>query len=280
MTTTSQRLSLDTVLQRVEDVCALADGKGYVACCPAHKSLGRRALSIIPLRDTVWLHCHAGCKHADITREILLSPVLRTVVPPLMKPRTIALPALLNRAIVCHNRLLDSPPLLNFLWTRRGISEVVADRFWIGATDVQLTGSKVTSLIWTLPIRKDNGFVGIKFHRDPKPENRAKLFWQPVGIDGSTLTFPSLEELNLKPGDRIVVAPGELKAAAFLSVGIAAISRVAGEGAGWPSKLAERFKGLRVVLDPDREDSKVAKEWVTKTVKALLPYALTVEVPR
>jgi hypothetical protein len=171
---------------------------------------------------------------------------------------------------------------LQYLWQRRGISEHTAIDWGIGIRDIRRDGNGgIIGATWTLPVCAHTGtapVVGIKLHRDPAPDGGAKCYWQPKGIAQHALLFPLLEAQTLPAGARVVLAPGELKALAYLDAGVPATSRTAGESARWPVELAVRFRNLRVVLDPDREESPAARAFVTNATAALRGIAASVEV--
>lgn len=120
-----------------------------------------------------------------------------------------------------------------------------------------------------------HSLIGVKLHRDPARPGQKKGGWK---VRGGAALFPLPEAQALQRGVQIVIAPGELKALAYIEAGIAATSPTTGERTDWTADMAARFAGFAVLLDPDREDSEAARHFVSKVVRALWRVAQSVDV--
>ncbi len=171
---------------------------------------------------------------------------------------------------------------LDFLWTTRGISASVASTYMLGIKDIKRDSiGAIIGATWTIPVLShalNRPLIGIKCHVQPKPASGMKNYWIPRGVKQTHYLFPLPECQNLTKHSQIILAAGELKALAFLSIERAATARTTGEQANWPAEVAERFRGLRVTIDPDREESDTAKAFVLKSSTALRNIAALVEV--
>lgn len=273
----------------------------WMARCPCHED-STPSLSISTGADgRILMYCFAGCKISDILARIgLTSRDLFSSED--LKMWTVGKQRKANTEN--QNRSNPSTPTVNmekigqlardwsldfehdfdaqkFLWQRRGISIDTARTWMIGVQNIQRNESGVVGATWTYPVFNavpPRHISGIKFHRDPNPDGSQKCFWMPKGVSQTELLFPLLESFVLKPGEQIIVTPGELKALAYVSAGFTATSRTTGESAYWPQALAERFRDLHVILDPDHENSTAAKIFVKLATVALKPFVKTLEV--
>jgi len=174
--------------------------------------------------------------------------------------------------------LFFAPAALDYLWRRRGISAAVAQAHGLGVTGLERDADgQVVGAVWTMPVFGPDGntWIGCKLHRDPPRPGQSKAGWL---VKGGTGLYPRPETQSLRPGDEIVVCEGELKALAFVSAGVAATSLTTGASAGWRPEIAERLRGFKVILDPDREDSEAARVFVKNAVEALASVAAFVRV--
>ena len=73
-------------------------------------------------------------------------------------------------------------------------------------------------------------------------------------------------------------ASGKSGAVLSSDFGAGSVGLWTGAATHWTADLAERFAGLAVVIDPDREESKAAQGFVENTVRALFRVARSVEV--
>ena len=171
--------------------------------------------------------------------------------------------------------------LQDFLWRTRAITEDTATRWGLGAKDVRRNANgRIVGCTWTMPIlshEPPRQLIGVKLHRQNPPPGVKKGGWL---IGGGAGLFPLPEALNLAPGDLIIIAPGELKALDYMSAGVLATAPTTGESMSLKSwqRLAPRFTGLVVRLDPDRENSKAAMEFKTNISAALQNVAFSIEV--
>jgi hypothetical protein len=137
----------------------------------------------------------------------------------------------------------------------------------------------VCSATWSFPILNgDRQLIGVKLHRDPPLNDAPKGGWLTKG--GAAL-FPLPGAQGLKPGAEIILTPGELKALAYIDAARPATSPTTGESTHlqtWRRAYAEAFRGLRVVIDPDREISPAAHCFVKNAIEALQGVALSLEV--
>lgn len=170
---------------------------------------------------------------------------------------------------------------LALLWRTRGITEDAATRWGLGVKDIRRgAGGEVVGCTWTIPILSPEPprcLIGVKLHRHNPPPGSKKAGWL---VGGGTALFPLLEAFNLGLGATIILAPGELKALAFVSAGVPATAPTTGESMSLKSweRIAPRFAGVTVRIDPDREDTKAAKDFEINAATALLLVASSVEV--
>ena len=134
--------------------------------------------------------------------------------------------------------------------------------------------------MWTIPVlspEPPRRLLGVKTHRQNPPEGMKKGGWL---VKGGTGLFPLLEAFDLPAGGKIILAPGELKALAYVSAGIPATSITTGENTSLTSwrSLAPRFTRLVVKIDSDRDQSRASTDFINNATTALLPVASFVEV--
>jgi len=112
-------------------------------------------------------------------------------------------------------------------------------------------------------------------HRDPPRHGQSKGGWL---VRGGAALFPLPEAQRLQRGAEIILCEGELKALAYIEAGLAATSSTTGAATRWTPDMAGRFAGLTVVIDPDHEESKAARDFVSNAAQALWRVARSVEV--
>jgi len=136
----------------------------------------------------------------------------------------------------------------------------------------------IVGVTWTLPILSHvppRPLIGVKLHRDPARPGQRKGAWL---VRGGAALFPLPEAQSLRLGAEIILVEGELKALAYIEAGLAATSPTTGAATGWTPDMARRFAGLAVVIDPDREESKAAREFAESAARALSRVACSVAV--
>lgn len=296
--------AVQRVLKRMQEVKRISNG--WTARCPSHDDR-HPSLSIGTGADgRILLKCHAGCSADAIVSRIGLE--LRDLFPPSPRlrgagrrdgaraeyarpaapkadtspknhaepPRNLEREAEFARN--CRDDLNADENALVYMWRRRGIGPATACAWGVGVAGIRrdATGA-IISAIWTLPILSHvppRPLIGVKLHRDPPRPGQRKAGWL---VGGGAALFPLPEAQPLQPGAQIVLAPGELKALAYVEAGLPATSPTTGEATRWTRNMAERFSGLAVVIDRDREDSKAARNFVANAVRALSHLAASVE---
>jgi len=287
---------LDAVLARLRKVKKAAGG--WIACCPAHDDRNPSLSIRVGSDGRVLLFCHAGCSPEAVVSAMglrmsdLFEPKTRTAAPHM--PRRVYTP---HESLVpdkqrfrdlereadfgrhCRGDLNADEDVLAYLWQRRGIGPATACAWGVGATKIRRNASgKILGVTWTLPIMSHLGarpLIGIKLHRDPPRGRQPKGGWY---TQGGAALFPLPEAQGLSPASEIVLCEGELKALAYLEAGIAATSPATGSSQPWTREMSARFRGLAVVLDPDREESKAAETFVENATRALFGVARSVEI--
>jgi len=287
---------VENVLSRLQKV--KKSGQGWMALCPAHQD-NAPSLSVgVGADGRALLRCFAGCSAEEILAAMGLgfrdlfrpqsgggirNPRLIRTKPPTSPRAKRERPRDLDReaenANGCRHDLCTSEEALAYLWHRRGIGPGTALDWGMGVKDVRRAASgRIVAATWTLPVICHQGtrpLIGVKLHRDPPRTGEAKAGWL---VRGGAALFPLIEAQALEPGALIVLAPGELKALAYIQAGIPATSLTTGEATRWTPELAMRFAGLAVAIDPDREDSDTARAFVSNAARALKRVALSIEV--
>jgi len=259
------------------------------------------ALSTFSDGETWAFKCHSCGAKGDIIRAVALAEGIsdgdaikrlaeraplstppRAIFKPKRPPAPLRnLDAETARARVWAEDLEHNPQALALLFTKRGIDAQTAAAWSVGVKDIQRDSSgAIIGATWTFPIvshSEKRPLAGVKCHLQRAISIKWKSYWIPEGVKQSGFLFPLLEAQSLPRGAEVILTPGELKALNYLSCGIPATSRTAGEDANWPDELAARFEGLRVVIDPDRENSEASKSFVSKSVAALQGIATTIE---
>lgn len=268
--------------------------KGWEACCPAHEDR-HASLSVGTGEDgRILLNCHAGCRPDAIVSAIGLK--LADLFPPAggtkytcptkpaaspkaeaEAPRNIEREAEFARD--CRDDLSADEDALAYLWRRRGIGCKTASDWGVGVTDIRRDDAgAIIGATWTLPVVSHvppRPLIGVKLHRDPPPAGKKKGGWL---VGGGAALFPLLESQRLQPGAEIILCEGELKALAYMEAGLAATSPTTGAATHWTPDMAARFAGLAVVIDPDREKSEAAENFVRNAARALSRVARSVAV--
>ena len=273
-------------------------GTGWTACCPGHSDR-HPSLSIgTGAGGRVLLSCLAGCPTEAVLAGMGLT--FRDLFPPeggdvvgaprraLPKPPLCPeaepepardLDAEAAFANGCRDDLNASEDALGHLWRRRAIGPGTALDWGVGVTEVRRDAAgTIIGVTWTLPVLHHEGartLIGVKLHRDPPRPGQSKGGWH---TRGRAALFPLLEAQALDAGAEVILAPGELKALAYVSAGLPATSPTTGEATRWTPDMAARFRGLTVIVDRDQEDSDVARRFVDRAVRALHGVAHSVEV--
>lgn len=269
------------------------------AHCPAHKDRVP-SLSVAKHNERILVKCFAGCDTATVLTALGLTwndlysenshecqSERRHLIQVARKPQpaTVSVPVpaqVAHQAREWQEDLVHNPLALDYLWCRRGISEGTALDWGVGVKDLRMDAAGlVFGATWTFPIliaEAPRRIAGFKCHVDPKPVRGPKCYWVPAGVQQTGLLFPLPEAQELRPRSKIILAPGELKALRHIDAGNPATSRTAGESVIWPASLANRFRNLTVILDPDRDGSKAARTFVERAHAALHGVAHSVEV--
>lgn len=169
--------------------------------------------------------------------------------------------------------LLESSQLQEYLFEKRKIIMDVADQYMLGVDRVSYRKGKIVRCQWIIPIIDNEGHVrAVKTHWQNPPKRDdgrsiPKSGWKGFGTQpqpteeaphvkprhGWATVWPPPEFFNKK--ETLFIFPGELKAAAALSMGgIQATSITAGEAYNWTPGEIIRISGWReivVVYDPD-----------------------------
>ena len=272
--------------------------------CPFHEDRNA-SFSVRPDEFGVWRwKCFADCGKGTIVDALMLkeniskneairrltcnfplvfsrprSAILKHFAKPLAVPRDVN--SEIARAREFAEDLEHNPEALELLWRTRGITEDAATRWGLGITGIRRgsTGD-ISEATWTMPVlshEPPRPLIGVKLHRHNPPQGMNKCGWL---VKGGTALFPLLEAFEMRAGDTIWLIPGELKAMGYISAGLPATAPTTGESMSLKAweKLAPRFAGLAVKIDPDREDSQAAKTFAMNAATALLPWASSVEV--
>ena len=222
------------------------------------------------------LALQTGASAGDAIRE--LSKHEATIPPRRTRPeRARDLDAEGRIATEARDDLNADGDALTYLWERRGIGVATALAFGLGVRDIRRdAGGRIESATWTMPVLDASGYlIGVKLHRDPPGPGQPKAGWL---VKGGQALYPRPEAFMLSPGAEIVVAEGELKALAYADAGLAATSPTCGGAAGWPAELCERFRGLKVIVDADRDGSEASSRFVQAVAGGLRDIAASVEV--
>ncbi len=143
-------------------------------------------------------------------------------------------------------RLAGDAAELGRLWTGRAVSAETAARLGIG-----IDGA---GRYWTFPVADAAGHVvAVKHHRTSEAVE-PKCFWTPKGAESRQL-WP----VDLKPEGVAWLAPGELKAAACIDAGLAAIGMTGGEAVELPEHVVGLLCGRQVGIVADDDD--VGRKW-------------------
>jgi len=148
-----------------------------------------------------------------------------------------------------HQQLVGDESLLDDLWKARAIDRDTVARLGIGWEPDRHGKSR-----WLFPIRDDAGQV-IFVKKHAEGDGHHKSFWKPKSTKQGDPFFP----VCLDGDGTVWVAPGELKGAALVSVGLAAVGITSGEQSGGlsPTALAAltALVGTRSVALPiDNDD--------------------------
>ncbi len=152
-----------------------------------------------------------------------------------------------------HQRLMSDVDALNHLWVTRAIDRDTASKLGLGV--IGRTGQR----FWTLPIRTDGHTTAVKGHR--ADDQSQKSWWKPRGSSSDQL-WP----VNLTPEGPVWLCSGELKAAALIGLGLAAIGITSGEGntsnpKTLPQGAVDTLSGREVAVVGDDDD--VGRAWST-----------------
>ncbi|HUV08988.1 MAG TPA: hypothetical protein VMX75_14745 [Spirochaetia bacterium] len=162
-----------------------------------------------------------------------------------------------------HKNLMESFDLQErMLVARRGITDMdLVESVRLGfLTDQAFQGwSSWRLTCWVLPITDASGkLCAVKLHNEfrAKPEI-PKCLWAPLSPSGKH-SFPTLwpPPERFPDASLMVVAPGELKALAFISEGYASTSPTFAEGKAIPEALLSRIKAKSVAFCYDGEADK------------------------
>lgn len=147
----------------------------------------------------------------------------------------------IDEAIVqnAHDRLLASPPLLEYLETRRGLSLETVRRFQLGHDGQR----------YFIPIRDEVGRVVNIRRYDPHTRNhRFKMISWREGYGGARLwPFESIERAAVETGTSILLNEGEMDCLLAIQHGFAAVTATGGAGT-WKEQWNPMFAGKDVVV--------------------------------
>jgi len=131
---------------------------------------------------------------------------------------------------------------------------------------------------WAILVQDpDEAPRGVKLHLENPPPGSSKSLWAPFGTQPTekprhmyATLWPCPEWLP--PDEWLILCPGELKAAAFRTAGIAATSITAGESHKWTPGQVARFRGRKVMVIFD--DDPAGHKFRDNTLEALSGLAL------
>ena len=162
-----------------------------------------------------------------------------------------------DEALAAHHALVSSPELLEQLWKSRAVDIDTVKRFSVGHLE---SGGRRW---WTFPIHTADGtFMALKMHAidGQSPKSR----WYPAGAKTGTPLFP----IHLEPDPTVFLCPGELKALAVASLGLAAVGWTCGESVtGIPDELPRLLANRMVVVPADHDDA--GRKWAANIVEQL-----------
>jgi len=278
----NDRAQLDAVrLDRGALVAALQDAGATVSSAGSLKCLfhedGTASAKITQFNGGPWKLTCFGCDWNDGKRTGDVFDVLKRTKGldfagslAYLGPKTTPTPAPPNRkrptgpspstfdagkyAADAAARLAADPVSLSALWSSRAIGAEAAARLGIGIS--------ADGRYWTFPVADVAGrVVAVKHHR-ASPDVEPKCLWDPKGTESKQL-WP----IDLAPEGPVWLAPGELKAAAIIDAGAAAVGITGGEGSPLPERAVELLRGRQVGIIGD--DDEKGRDWVAKAIATL-----------
>jgi len=161
-----------------------------------------------------------------------------------------------------EQQLWDSPPLLNFLRDRRGLTDETI-RYWqIGYNNGR----------YILPIfDADMELVNVRSYLPDPPKGKPK--WQGVKEHNEARLFP--DPINIADAEHVLVCEGELDAILAIQKGYCAITGTGGAET-WKDDWSEHFKGKVVTIAYDNDSA--GREGAVRVAESLAPYAAGIRI--
>lgn len=142
----------------------------------------------------------------------------------------------------CHDMLLDNEKWLDYIKTRRGLTDQTIARFLIGCDEFRIT----------IPVFVDGELVNVRRYLPNAPKQSPKMVTHPQG-DGTPVLFPIDMIQGLPAGSQLIICEGEWDCLLLNQKGFAALTNT-GNCKVWSQEWHDKLASYELIFIYDVND--------------------------